>query len=412
MNEIITERLPLGEVDQRRCDELAIERCCKPSELEFIRKGFVSESKGMDSEERSSIELISTANTDRDNEILLPKGAMLQHYKKNPQVLWAHDYRMPPIGRSAWVKKDSTKQGLLAKTIYATTEFAEEIWSLIKGGFLPARSVGFIPIESHEPDDRELAKHPEYIGARRIYDKWELLEYSVVPVPSNREALQMACSKDISLSIELQKQLGLDMNEAFINEVEKGRLERIGREKAIYDCECIKCGYSMSSDKHCKDLACPECGGQMRRAERPGPGQELFEIEESKPYPQEHSCRLKSPDLYKTCRRTSRTSDGKKYSVLTCQRKDDASKWEEQAYRYDKEVWTATQARAHCKEHDGTFEAAKQPTELISLPSKVKSVIMVPQVRQVVFVPKNVLDIRKKVVTVVREELERAKGRV
>ena len=39
-----------------------------------------------------------------------------------------------------------------------------------------------------------------------------------------------------------------------------------------YDCECVSCGYEMESDSHCKDLKCPECGGQMRRAERPGPG--------------------------------------------------------------------------------------------------------------------------------------------
>jgi len=41
-----------------------------------------------------------------------------------------------------------------------------------------------------------------------------------------------------------------------------------------YNCECIKCGHKMSSDKHCADLKCPKCGGQMRRAERPGPGQD------------------------------------------------------------------------------------------------------------------------------------------
>lgn len=40
-----------------------------------------------------------------------------------------------------------------------------------------------------------------------------------------------------------------------------------------YNCECIKCGYRLTSDKHCADLKCPECGGQMRRRERPGPGQ-------------------------------------------------------------------------------------------------------------------------------------------
>jgi len=40
-----------------------------------------------------------------------------------------------------------------------------------------------------------------------------------------------------------------------------------------YHCECIECGYEMDSEKHCNDLKCPECGGQMRRKERPGPGQ-------------------------------------------------------------------------------------------------------------------------------------------
>lgn len=210
MNEMITERIPLGDIDNSRADELAKELDRKPSEIEFVRKGFIAEQKGTDDEERSSTELISTAAVDRDNEILLPKGVQLEHYRKNPQVLFGHDYSQPPIGRSAWVKKDKASAGLLAKTIYATTVFAEEIWGLVKGGFLPARSVGFIPIESHEPDERELARHPEYAGARRIYDKWELLEYSVVPVPSNREALQLAVGKGLGLSTKLQQQLGLD----------------------------------------------------------------------------------------------------------------------------------------------------------------------------------------------------------
>jgi len=41
-----------------------------------------------------------------------------------------------------------------------------------------------------------------------------------------------------------------------------------------FKCECIKCGYKMESEKHCKDIKCPKCGGQMRREERPGPGQD------------------------------------------------------------------------------------------------------------------------------------------
>jgi DNA-directed RNA polymerase subunit RPC12/RpoP len=44
-------------------------------------------------------------------------------------------------------------------------------------------------------------------------------------------------------------------------------------EKASYTCECIECSHTVETDKHCKDLKCSECGGQMRRKGRPGPGQ-------------------------------------------------------------------------------------------------------------------------------------------
>jgi len=44
------------------------------------------------------------------------------------------------------------------------------------------------------------------------------------------------------------------------------------KQDAQYLCECIDCGHTMDSDEHCRDIQCPECGGQMRRKERPGPG--------------------------------------------------------------------------------------------------------------------------------------------
>lgn len=39
-----------------------------------------------------------------------------------------------------------------------------------------------------------------------------------------------------------------------------------------YECECIECGHTLKTDEHCRDLKCPECGAEMRRKERPGPG--------------------------------------------------------------------------------------------------------------------------------------------
>lgn len=51
----------------------------------------------------------------------------------------------------------------------------------------------------------------------------------------------------------------------------ESRLHAVGYEG--FQCECIGCGYVLESEKHCISLTCPRCGGQMRRLERPGPGQ-------------------------------------------------------------------------------------------------------------------------------------------
>ena len=49
-----------------------------------------------------------------------------------------------------------------------------------------------------------------------------------------------------------------------------------------WTCECIECGYKMETERHCNEIKCPECGGDMRRAERPGPGQKKMALDWSK----------------------------------------------------------------------------------------------------------------------------------
>jgi len=79
---------------------------------------------------------------------------------------------------------------------------------------------------------------------------------------------------------------------------------------------------------------------------------------EMKPYPSEHSCRLKSPDAYERFARMKRKHDGKEFSVIIGFKKGGGS--EDQAYRYPKDNWSAEEARKHCKSHDGSFEAATE----------------------------------------------------
>lgn len=55
-----------------------------------------------------------------------------------------------------------------------------------------------------------------------------------------------------------------------------GKSEKVEKqnEPEMFECECIECGYILKVSEHCKELTCPECGGTMRRSERPGPGEE------------------------------------------------------------------------------------------------------------------------------------------
>lgn len=86
--------------------------------------------------------------------------------------------------------------------------------------------------------------------------------------------------------------------------------------------------------------------------------EEVFYEYEMKPYPNEHACRLQDPDKYVRFKRMARKHDGKTYYVIIGWTKDGKS--EDQTFRYPKDKWSESEARAHCKEHDGFFEPAKK----------------------------------------------------
>lgn len=348
-------------------------------EAALVRKGFPAETLDIKEGERAVIAKITTGRVDRDHESMNPMGAILKEYRKNPVVMFGHDYSRLPIGRSAWMKKDS--DGIISKTIFAEAErspFADEVYRMYQGGFLRAFSVGFVPISSHQPTESDVKTEPRFAECRLIIDKWLFLEYSAVPIPSNADALAIAVGKGLALSEEMKAALELgggliinsDSQPAFNPEAEAE-----DGTKAQYNCECIKCGHKVTTDKHCNTFKCPKCGGTMRRAERPGPGQESFvrptlarEFPSPwlKPYPNEHACRLAAPSAFRQpWARVTRKHNGKTYSVIRGTRKS-SGKMEDQAFRYPKATWTASEARAHCKSHDGIrFEAAKK-TSLIS----------------------------------------------
>jgi HK97 family phage prohead protease len=132
-------------------------------------------------ESRTARFVLSDGTVDLVGDTLDPNGWNLTGYKRNPVVLWSHDASSPPIGRMTNVFSDGSR--LLGDVRFAEPdvyEFADQIFRLIKAGYVNAGSVGFIPIDYSFSDDRR--------GGIDFHEQ-ELLEFSVVPIPANANAL-------------------------------------------------------------------------------------------------------------------------------------------------------------------------------------------------------------------------------
>lgn len=168
----------------------------KKDEIQLIRKGYEVKVDEFDNEERTITARVSTADQDRDGEIVSPKGIDLKDYSRNPVLGWCHDYKHPAIGKALWSKID--KDGLICKFQFAPTQFAGDIYTLYAGGYMRAFSIGFIPME--------------YDQKTKTHEKISLLEVSAVLVPANQNALVMeAYAKGLIKSPALKKALEIEI---------------------------------------------------------------------------------------------------------------------------------------------------------------------------------------------------------
>ena len=209
--EVITQRLSIEKVS---LPEWARNVASARAATELVRKGFSFDDIKFVEGERASIHSVTSTEMDRDQEIVIPKGLKLDNYDRNGKpVLWCHQYSMLPIGSCQWIKFDKATNTVLAKTRYSKHQLANDVYEHIKEHSLSA-SIGFIPIKwvgQDEYDDFDFKSYgldPKIASkARRIYTEAELLEYSLVPVPSNPSACQVAVSKGL-VSLEDIKNIG------------------------------------------------------------------------------------------------------------------------------------------------------------------------------------------------------------
>jgi HK97 family phage prohead protease len=158
-------------------------------ESAVLRKQFVSDIEVQD--DRSVKFIITTGAADRERDVIDPSGWDVSSYLQNPVVLFAHDYDSLPIARTISLEQHNDK--LVAVAEFATAELnpmAEQVYQMLKQGFLKGASVGFRPVTFAYNDERGGVD----------FAQQELLEFSVVPIPANAQALMAAgvSSADVS----------------------------------------------------------------------------------------------------------------------------------------------------------------------------------------------------------------------
>jgi HK97 family phage prohead protease len=154
---------------------------------------------------------ISDSDSDRVKDTINVHGWDTVNFLKNPVVLWGHESWDLPIGKASNLRVEG--QSLMATAEFAVNEYplADTVLKLLKGQYLNAVSVGFKPIEWTYNDH----------GIDFI--KQELLEFSVVSIPANPNALAVARSKGIATQALMPGLMR--MHHAAKSDVERGHVK-------------------------------------------------------------------------------------------------------------------------------------------------------------------------------------------
>jgi hypothetical protein len=135
----------------------------------------------------------STANIDRDREVVNPHGMVVPKPRRVPLVS-SHQYGdlRKQIGDVPSVKLNGEITARPRWFVGMGNDEADWAFALVKMG-VAAFSIGFLPLEWTDADLADEKTVEEIVAGKkplREYTKWELAEISQVIVPSNRGAVQ------------------------------------------------------------------------------------------------------------------------------------------------------------------------------------------------------------------------------
>lgn len=132
--------------------------------------------------------VFSTPDYDRENDRILGPWD-LAGFRASPVILFGHDHRSIPVGRCTSVSWDGDSlSGVIEFAPAEINPTAEQVFQLVKAGFLRSCSVGFRPLDLPKVN----AKGGNDFG------RVELLEVSCVPVGAQPAALAKSLGRSAS----------------------------------------------------------------------------------------------------------------------------------------------------------------------------------------------------------------------
>lgn len=183
----------------------------------FTAEDFSAKALPEDEARHQAVLTATTADIDRDAEVVDVKGLNLRMFRKNPVLVWGHNYEEPPIGRSLWEKIEGDKLKSLAQFALRPDDwpdqaewFPDQVFALCQQKILKGVSIGFLVLDSGPPTEKEIKARNELVSAKKIIRKSMLLEISIVSIGCNPSALVESVSKGI-VSKSLVDRLGIEL---------------------------------------------------------------------------------------------------------------------------------------------------------------------------------------------------------
>jgi hypothetical protein len=183
-----------------------------------------SEQRAKAEETRTITFVISSDAKDRHRSIVNMKNWKLDNYTLNPIVGYQHNVYgdnmcVPPspddvIGSSrVYFEEVEGRMLMKADLRFDRAEVnpvAEKIFQKVLDGTLRAASVGFLEVGTGKKvQDKD--ENGKIIGETYHFDGQELLEWSVVNIPSNPEAARRSHSNHVKAGVSFLRNIGLDL---------------------------------------------------------------------------------------------------------------------------------------------------------------------------------------------------------